>query len=84
MPVYGENRLMDYWIGSDLLDWRKGLDLTQEQAAGILEISSRTIITWEKMETPIKRHVMLACRYIEENPALAITLRRQISRRVEA
>jgi hypothetical protein len=46
------------------------LDLTQEQAAGILEISSRTIITWEKMETPIKRHVMLACLYIEDNPGI--------------
>ena len=70
MPVDGANRRMQDWIGADLLDWRKGLDLTQEQAAGILDISSRTIITWEKMETPIKRHVMLACLYVEENPTL--------------
>ena len=84
MPVYGENRLMDDWIGADLLDWRKGLDLTQEQAAGILEISSRTIIAWEKRTTPIKRHVMLACRYVEENPSLVARLQRSALRRAEA
>jgi DNA-binding XRE family transcriptional regulator len=61
---------MQNWIGADLLYWRKGLDLTQEQVAGILDISSRTIITWEKSQTPIKRHVMLACLYIEENPGI--------------
>jgi transcriptional regulator with XRE-family HTH domain len=60
---------MQDWIGADLINWRKGLNLTQEQAAVLLKISPRTIISWEKMETPIKRHVMLACRYIEENPS---------------
>lgn len=66
---------MQEWIGADLLDWRKGLDLTQEQAAGILDISSRTIIAWEQRETPIKRHVMLACLYVEENPSIVPALR---------
>lgn len=61
---------MEDWIGADLLGWRKELDLTQEQVADLLDISSRTIITWEKMSTPIKRPVMLACRYIADNPSL--------------
>ena len=70
---------MEDWIGADLLNWRKGLNLTQEQAAELLEISSRTIITWEKMETPIKRHVMLACRFIEENPSARSRFARRVS-----
>lgn len=69
---------MDDWNGTNLICWRKGLDLTQEQAAGILDISARTMITWEKMETPIKRQVMLACRYIEDNPFLVPDLQRRV------
>lgn len=70
MPIYGENRLRDEWLGMDLLDWRRGLHLTQQQVADLFDVSSRTIIAWEKMETPIKPFIMLACRYIEDNPHL--------------
>lgn len=57
------------WIALDFINWRTSLDLSQEQAADILDYSSRTIINWERDDhSPIKRRIMLACRYVAEHP----------------
>jgi DNA-binding XRE family transcriptional regulator len=57
------------WVALDFINWRTTLDLTQKDAARLLDYSSRTIINWEKDDRcPIKRHVMLACLYISACP----------------
>jgi DNA-binding XRE family transcriptional regulator len=57
------------WVALDFINWRTALDLTQKDAARLLDYSSRTIINWEKDDRcPIKRHIMLACLYIEARP----------------
>jgi DNA-binding XRE family transcriptional regulator len=59
------------WIALDFINWRATLELSQQQAADILDYSSRTIINWERDDRgPIKRRVMLACRYVAENPEI--------------
>lgn len=69
---------MDEWIGADLVEWREGLELTQEQAADILGITSRTISNWENREEPIRTCIMLACRYITEHPYIVPYLQRKV------
>lgn len=76
--VDGARKRMDEWIGADLVEWREGLELTQEQAADILGITSRTIWNWENREEPIKTCVMLACRYITEHPYIVPYLQRKV------
>ena len=67
----GMTPMMQDWVALDFINWRTTLDLSQEQAADILDYSSRTIINWERDDHgPIKRRVMLACRYVAENPEI--------------
>lgn len=53
----------------DLKSWRARNDLTQQGAADALEISRRTLLSYEQGESPIPRTVEYACNWLDKNPA---------------
>jgi transcriptional regulator with XRE-family HTH domain len=53
----------------DLRTWRERNDLTQQSAADALEISRRTLLSYEQGESPIPRIVEYACNWLDKNPA---------------
>ncbi|WP_448208471.1 helix-turn-helix domain-containing protein [Azospirillum sp. sgz302134] len=48
--------------------WRKALNLTQDRAAGALDVTTRAVQQWEAGDRPIERRTELACRYLAEHP----------------
>jgi transcriptional regulator with XRE-family HTH domain len=53
----------------NLRAWRERNDLTQQSAADALEISRRTLLSYEQGESPIPRIVEYACNWLDKNPA---------------
>lgn len=45
-------------------DWRKGMDLTQEEAAKVLELSRATVQAYERKRAPIPLVVAYACGFL--------------------
>ena len=50
---------------ADFVDWRKRLGYVQDEAAGILGLSRRTIVSYERGEVAVPRSVELACEAVE-------------------
>jgi DNA-binding XRE family transcriptional regulator len=54
---------------TDLIEWRRRLSLTQEQAAGSIGCSKRSIVIWEQGARDVPKYIALACAAI----ALGVT-----------
>lgn len=53
----------------ELKVWRERNNLTQQAAADALEISRRTLVSYEQGESTIPRVVEFACNWLDKNPA---------------
>lgn len=53
-----------------MVDWRARLDLRQEDAAALLDVSDRTIQCYEKGDRPIPPAKQIACIAFENWPPL--------------
>jgi transcriptional regulator with XRE-family HTH domain len=57
-------------ISSGLRAWRKGLDITQEQAATMLGCTRRAVVKWETGGAAIPRTVELAVLHLYQRPRI--------------
>lgn len=51
--------------GEEFKTWRKGQNLTQQEAADALGVTKRSVQLWEADERPISRTVALACAAVQ-------------------
>ena len=66
--------------GTELRDWRKRNNMTQDMLRMALDIGSRqTIITWEKSEERLPRTVELALLALEHLPECKLVAGRRLS-----
>ncbi len=47
--------------GQDLIDWRRRLGLTQQQAADRLDCGRRSLQNWERPDAVVPGYIALAC-----------------------
>lgn len=60
--------LMETWTGGDLRRWRETIRLSQAELACLLDVSRRSVVSWESAEAePVGRMVVLSCRTIEQH-----------------
>lgn len=57
-----------YMTGPAFRQWRERHGLDQTQAGAAVDVSRRSVIAWERGDTPVSKAVWLATRYLDEHP----------------